>query len=74
MFTNYGAITSEELEEQKKIMCDKTFDIQQSLVIILYEMEELEQVAIAANYQFTGTQLVNIGIKLIKKIITLRQD
>ena len=50
------------------MMRDKTFNIQQSFVIIFYEMEELKQVAaIAANYQFTGTQLVNIGIKLIKK-------
>ena len=66
LFTTYGYITPEELTEKKEVLCAKVFDIQQPLIIMFNELEELEQVAIAASNPYTSTQLVNIGIKLIK--------
>ena len=66
LFTTYGFITPEELKEQEDALTTKVFDIQQPLIILFNELEDLEQVAIAASNPYTGTQLVNVGIKLIK--------
>ena len=50
-------------------MCAKVFDIQQPLISLFNQIKELEEVAIAASNPYTGTQLVNIAIKLIEKIL-----
>ena len=65
LFTTYGAITLKELKEQEDTFCANIFDTQQPLVIIFNELEELEQLVIAANNPFSGINLVNISIKLI---------
>ena len=49
-------------------MCTKIFNIQQLLVIIFNELEELEQLAIAANNPYVGNQSVNISIQLINNV------
>ena len=66
LFTTYGYITPEQLTEQKEALCAKVFDIQQPLIIMFNELDELEQVAIAASNPYTATQIINIGIQLIK--------
>ena len=44
----------------------KIFDIQQPLIIMFNELDKLEQVAIAASNPYTATQMINIGVKLIR--------
>jgi len=66
LFTIYGYITPEELKGQEETLCSKVFDIQQPLIILFDELEELQQIYVAALNPYTGTQMVNIGLKLIK--------
>ena len=66
LFTTYGYITPEELQEQKDKLCAKTFDIQQPLIILFDELEELQNIAVAASNPYTDTQIVNIALTLIK--------
>ena len=66
LFTTYGYITPEELKGQEETLISKVFDIQQPLIILFGELEELQQISVAALNPYTGTQMVNIGIKLIK--------
>ena len=54
------------MREHKETLCAKAFDIQQPLIILFNELEELERVAVVASNPHTGTQMVNIALKLIK--------
>lgn len=51
-------------KKSRDTLCAIVFDIQQPI----NKLEELEQVANMANNTYTGAQLVNIGIKLIKNL------
>jgi len=66
LFTTYGYITPEELKGQEETLCSKVFDIQQPLIILFDELKKLQQISVAALNPYTGTQMVNIGLKLIK--------
>ena len=52
----------------------KVFDIQYALIILFDELEELHHVSVAASNPYTNTQMVNIGIKLIKTSTISRKD
>ena len=55
------------MKEQEEIFSAKVFDIKQPLVILVGELEDLQQIFVAALNPYTDTQIVNIGVKLIKK-------
>ena len=52
----------------------KVFDIQQPVVIFFNKLDEIEQVVIAANNPYTGTQIVNIGITLINNLNNFKKS
>ena len=74
IFTTYGYITPEELKEQEEILSAKVFNIQQSLIIFFGELEDLQQISMAALNLYTDTQIINIGVKLIKNSNDFEKD
>ena len=67
LFSTYGCITPEELKEQEEMLSSKVFDIQQPMIILFDELEELQQISVVALNPYTGTKIVNIRLKLIKR-------
>ena len=63
LFTTYGAISEEELENEKENLKEKIFDITQPLIILFNEIEDLQELATASHNAFTDSQMVSIGIK-----------
>ena len=55
LFTAYGYITPEELKEQEEMLSAKVFDIQQPLIILFGELEDLQQISVAALNLYTDT-------------------
>ena len=74
LFTTYGYITPEELKEQEEILSAKFFDIQQPLIIFFGELEDLQQISGAVLNLYMDTQIVSIGVKLIKFSMTSKKD
>ena len=66
LFTTYGAIESEELQEKAETLRQKVFDISQPLIIMFNKVDELQELATASGNPFTPRQLTEIGIQLIK--------
>ena len=62
----YGTVPEEHLRTAESILRAKVFDISKPLVIIYNEMEDLKQIADAAQLPYTDAQFVNLGICLIK--------
>ena len=73
LFTTSGVIELEELKEDEDIITTKVFDIVQPL-IILYEVKKLQELVTASHNHYTDTQLINLGIKLIKKLKITRRE
>ena len=48
------------------MLSSKVFDKQQPLIILFGELEDLQQISVAALNPYTDTQIVNIGVTLIK--------
>ena len=66
LFTTYGAIEAEELHEREQNLRTKIFDICDPLIILYNDVEELQELATASDSPFSDTQMVNIGVQLIK--------
>ena len=66
LFTTYGAIEDDELQEEADLLRKKTFDISQPLIFMFNEVEELQELATASGNPFTPRQLIEIGIQMIK--------
>ena len=66
LFTTYGKIQDDTLQEVTDKLRERIFDISEPLVVMFNEIEELKALSIAANNEYTERQLVNIGIQLIK--------
>ena len=68
LFATYGDITPDELHSEKDKLEQKVFDIQQPLILLYNEVEELVELANAAHRPFTATQVVDLGVKLIRNM------
>ena len=66
LFTNYRMIECEDLAVQVKNVAESGYNIADHITILFFKVEDLEQFTIVANYPYTATQLVNIGLNLIK--------
>ena len=66
LITTYGDVTSEELEEAHTVIKARVFDVSQPLVAMFDAVEDLLELSIAAEDEFTQRQLVNLGQQLIK--------
>ena len=68
LFQTYGDISDEELTKAEETLKAKVFDITQPLAIMYNEIQDLQDLATAANNAFSDRQLVLIGIHLIKNM------
>ena len=66
LFTRYGQVSDTYLREVEEKLRSRVFDITEPLVVLYNEIEDLHSLSIAAQNEFTETQLVNLGIQLIK--------
>lgn len=66
LFTTYGDVTDEELEETTTTLKARVFDISEPIVALFDEVEDLQELSIAAENELTERQLVQIGVQLIK--------
>ena len=66
LFDTYGRVSQEILSEEESKLKAKVFDVSEPLVIMYNEVDELKDLAEAAKNPFSDSQLVNIGLNLIK--------
>ena len=67
LFTNYGVITEDTLEDEKQNTRNMEFTIATPLTKMYKAVEDLQQLGIAAHTPFSDGQLVQIGIHIIKQ-------
>ena len=67
LFTTYGNIEPELLDNKKEQLEAKVFDTTEPLAILFNEVEDLLALSTAASNPYTSRQIVNLGVKLIKK-------
>lgn len=68
LITTYGTVEDDELQRVHDDLKTKTFDISQPFVAMYNEVEDLKALSIAANNEYTETQLVNLGVRLIRNM------
>ena len=68
LFTTYGDIQDEILQENTEKLRERIFNISDPLVVLFNEIQELKALSIAADNEYTEKQLVNIGVHLIKNM------
>ena len=68
LFTTYGDIVDDNLQDATDKLRDRIFNISDPLVVLFNEIEELKALSIAADNEYTEKQLVSIGIQLIKNM------
>ena len=68
LFTTYGSISEEELEEKEQALRARVFDITRPLLHVFSAIENLQQVALASGTPYTVKQRINIGLYLIKNM------
>ena len=66
LFTRYGQVSDTYLREVEDKLRSRVFDITEPLVVLYNDIKDLHSLSIAAQNEFTETQLVNLGIQLIK--------
>ena len=68
LMTTYGVVPEEDLIAADSALRARVFDISQLLVIIYNEMDDLQQLTIAAGLPYTDAQFFKLGVCLIKNI------
>ena len=68
LFQNYGDISDTDLSEAEKSLKEKMFDITQPMIVLYNAIQDLQDLAIAANNAYSDKQLVAIGIQIIKNM------
>ena len=66
LFLNYGQVPEEHLREEEAKLLAKVFDLTQPLILMFNEVDELVDLAVAANIPYTIHQTMNMGLTLIK--------
>ena len=66
LFTTYGDIEQEHLDEKKEQLCAKVFDITQPMAVMFNEVEDLLELSTAAANPYTPRQVIKIAEQLIK--------
>ena len=66
LFSVYGRVPQEELDEAESKLRAQIFDISEPLVLMFNEIDEMQDMATAAENEFSDQQIVNLGIHLIK--------
>ena len=67
LFTRYGQVEPDLLEETTEKVQWMDYSLSDPLITIFTKIEELEQLAIAANNPFTDSQKVQLGLAIIKR-------
>ena len=68
LFTAHGAITDHELITRESTLRARIFEISQPLVELYNAVEELQEVATASQNPYTDSQLVQIGMQLLRNM------
>ena len=66
LLRQYGKVPTEHLLDEEQKLRDKVFDISEPLVVMFNEIDDLLELSAAANQAYTPSQIVNLGIQLIK--------
>ena len=66
LFTTYGDVQDEEVQDIIDKLKARVFDIFEPLVGMFDEIEDLKELSIAAKNELTERQLVPLGVQLIK--------
>jgi hypothetical protein len=66
LFNTYRKVQDDTLQEATDKLRARIYDISQPLVVMFNDIQELNELSIAADNEYTERQLVNIGIQLIK--------
>ena len=66
LLTNYGEIDPDGPTDKESQIRKMAFTIADPLTKLYKEVEDLEQLSIAANSRYTRTQLINIALQVIK--------
>ena len=74
LFADHGQIPEEELLMEENNLRAKVFDIVQPLIILFNEVEDLKELALASNNPYSDSQILKIGIKLIKNMCDFDKD
>lgn len=68
LFQTYGDISEEELTSADETLKAKVFDITQPIEVMYNEIQDLQDLATAANNAYSDKQLVSLGIHLVKNM------
>ena len=55
------------MQEKEDALCRHVFEIMEPIILIVNEVEHLQEVATENGNKYTNTQIVNLGVRLIKK-------
>ena len=66
LLQHYGKVSAEDLLETEQKLRDKVFDISEPLIVMYNEIEDLLELSTAAGQTYTQSQIVNLGVHLIK--------
>ena len=64
----------EELLMEENNLRANVFDIVQPLIILFNKVEDLKELALASNNPYSDSQILKIGIKLIKNMCDFDKD
>ena len=68
LIKTYGKVTNEELQEQEDNLWGRVFETTQPIILLFNEIEDLLEVATQNTNKYTDTQLVNLGVRLVKNM------
>ena len=66
LFDNYGRVPEENLLEEDSTLRAKVFDLTEPLILMFHEIEDLQDLANAADLPYTDQEILNLGLTLIK--------
>ena len=67
LFDRYGQIKDEDLREKEEEMKELKYELVDPIVNIFYEIEDLKDLGVAADNEYSEQQLVKFGRHIIKK-------
>lgn len=66
LFLNYGRVSKEQLLDEEAKLQAKVFDLTEPPILMFNEVDDLVDLAIAAQLPYTEHQIVSLGLTLIK--------
>lgn len=74
LIDTYRRVSEDALQDEANLLRTKVFDIIEPLVIMDNEMDDLQELAIAAHLEYSKTQLLNICLQKKYESLQKRAD